>query len=317
MKAQDKALKMALTRAAMNNIYDPIKDWLVALPAWDGESRLENIFDEIYKANYDPSFNDLVKEMSRKWLITFVARIFEPGCEVHSALTLISTEKGVGKGLSLKALFGESWYSNSPLEIGTTRGYMALHQSGVWCWEIAEMASLQGKTAELSKAFFTGAWDRYTANYGYFPKHRPRRTCFVLSSNNIKILSDGAERRFWPIIIQGGQRVNIEIIKETRTQLFAEAKHRYEAGESWYLDPVQSKRLQEYQELFIIDDPWACKVKEAILNSPIGASTSQIMDKLELPIAQQHTGNSKRIAQICKELGFTQHRSKDGRTWKR
>jgi len=77
-----------------------------------------------------------------------------------------------------------------------------------------------------------------------------------------------------------------------------------------------SEALREYQIDFKIDDPWSSKVRECII-SKSGASTSEIMDFLQLPIAQQHTGNSKRIAHICKELGYTQtNTGGEGRKWR-
>lgn len=314
MRVKDGAIKSGVTAAAMENQFEPIKDYLEGLQ-WDKKPRIDNLLIDQYCADFETNYTDLVQAMSSRWLISAVARIIDPGCEVHTCIALISVAKGVGKGFSLKALAGEEYFSNSNLDIGSKRGYMAIHQSGVWIWELAEMASLQGKSAESFKAFITGAWDRYTANYGKFPKHRPRRTVIALSANNVNILSDGPERRIWPILIKHNHTIDIDYIKDNRDQLWAEAVHRYKSGEPWHLDTKQLRDdLEAYQMgRFMIDDPWTPKVLEHLITG--GKSTTEIMDHLELPISQQHTGNSKRIAQICKELGYVQKVKNRQRRW--
>ena len=316
----DRAIKSAVTRVAMKNQIEPIKDYLESChKKWKLAKKPKNLYmvlESAFHADFNPIYQGLIQDISKKWFISCVARIFDPGCEVHTCLGLISTQKGVGKGFSMKALACEEWFSNSNIDIGSKHGYMAIHQAHVWIWEIAEMASLQGKSAEAFKAFVTGAWDRYTASYGHFPKHRPRRTVFVLSSNNKNILSDGTERRLWPIVIKPGYKIELDWLKENRDLLWGEAVDLYKKKEPWHLNDKMSEALREYQIDFKIDDPWSSKVRECII-SKSGASTSEIMDFLQLPIAQQHTGNSKRIAHICKELGYTQtNTGGEGRKWR-
>ena len=324
-RAADRAIKSGVVRVCRKNIKEPIKDYLDNLPQWDGVSRVFNILEGVYHADFHPKYQKLIQSMSKCFFLSAVARIYDPGAEVHSCLSLISTTKGVGKGFSLKVLAGEENFSNSPLEIGTKKGYMQIHQSGVWIWEIAEMASLQGKSAEMSKAFFTGAWDRYVPSYAHFPVHRPRRTIFALSSNNVQILSDGPERRYHPIRVKEGMKINIDYLREHRDQIWAESVHLYKQKIPWWFakrteagdlvpDENLEEMLREYQEIFIIDDPWACTVKEAILGG--GATTRQIMEKLNLPEGNMHTGNSKRIAQICRDLGYSQKIESGVRIWK-
>ena len=73
--------------------------------------------------------------------------------------------------------------------------------------------------------------------------------------------------------------------------------------------------LSELQQAYIIDDPWAIKVREAIAGGK--NNTTEIMNYLDLPVSQQHTGNAKRIAQICKESGYKQVILDGQRIWKR
>ncbi len=309
IRLTDKAIKSGVIRVACDNEINPIKDYLDGL-TWDGTSRISSVLDDIYHADYDKDlYPNLIKSISKKWFISCVARILQPGSEVHTCLTLIG-EKGIGKGLSIKALAGEENYSNSHIDIGSKSAYEMIHQSGVWIWEIAEMQDLQGKTADTAKAFFTGAWDRYRASYGHFPINRPRRTVFVLSANNYQFLSDGPERRYWPIKIHSNSVIDVDYLKINKDQLWAEAVNLYNAGEQWYLNRDEAKQLESYQEIFIIDDPWGAVVKKTIeaveTNKKNHATTAEIMKALDLPVAHQHSGNSRRIAQICRDMGYVQ-----------
>jgi hypothetical protein len=40
------------------------------------------------------------------------------------------------------------------------------------------------------------------------------------------------------------------------------------------------------------------------------------MHDLELPVAMRHSGNSRRIAQICRDLGYEQVIEKGQRIWR-
>jgi len=316
IKTIDKALKTAVLRVAKLKEITPIRDYLTGLPIWDGTPRIAALGDRVYHADYPDKYRELIQNICRCWLISAVARQMDPGCEVHTCFTLISAEKGVGKGLSLKALASEEWYSNSPLEIGTKKGYMQIHQSLVWFWELAEMASLQGKSAEVYKAFVTGAWDRFVPSYAEFPAHRPRRLVLIMSTNNLQFLTDGPERRIHPIKIKKGAKIDVQYLRDNRDQIWAEALHLYNNNVPWHLSRDMETDLAEYQQLFIIDDPWASTVQQAVTGAgPTGISTRDIMEVLQLPASQQHTGNSKRIAQICRDLGYKQI-NKGGRKWK-
>ena len=47
------------------------------------------------------------------------------------------------------------------------------------------------------------------------------------------------------------------------------------------------------------------------------ATTERIMDALEIPQAQRNVGYSRRISQICRDLGYIIKQTKHGREWVR
>ena len=301
----DTIIKRGVMRVCSARKLEPIKDWLCGLPEWDGVPRIGSMLAERFHADHDEGYARLVEAFGRKWLVSCVARVMQPGCKVDTALTLIG-EKGARKGTALEILAGAEWFSNSHIDIKGKAGYELLHQSGVWIWELAEGKALQGKSAEAVKAFMTGSSDRYRPAYGKMVVKRPRRTVFAVTLNNYQFLSDGPERRFWPVRLRRGQLIDTDWISDNRDQLGAEALSAYGSGEQWYLEGDLEELLIKYQQDFIIDDPWTIGIRTSLERGHTPNTTAEIMKDLELPAAQQHSGNSRRVAQICKDLGWVQ-----------
>jgi len=315
-KVTDKALRASVIMVAQERTIEPIKDWLTSLPEWDGEDRIQWFFHNVLKAKVPDGADKLVTEMSCKWFTSCVARVMEPGCKMDTCLVLVGA-KGLRKSTALKVLASEEYFSDSNINISHKDSYELLHQSGVWIWELAEMHALQGKTAANAKQFLTSASDRYRPAYAKMPVQRARRTVFTASTNDYQFLSDGPERRFW--IVEVGSKIDIDYIEQNRIQLWAEALHHYRNGLTWWLEEGSEEQLMEYQQSFIIDDPWTVKVLQCIKTNQGQASTATIMDYLQLSAAMQHSGFSRRIAQICRDCGYEQFYSNDHKTrlWRR
>lgn len=306
-------IKRAVLRVAHQRLEEPIRDWLFNLPEWDGIPRARDLFHHAFKVAYDSSFDALIREMSEKWILSLVARAMDPGCKMDTFLVLCG-EKGLGKSTALKTLIGEEWFSDSPLDISKKDSLELIHSTETWLWELAELHSLQGKTADNFKSFISSAEDKFRPSYQQFPKSYLRRVVFAGTSNNYQFLSDGPERRVWAITCTN--QIDIGYLKEYREQLFAEALYYYQHDKTktTYLTWESQKMLSELQQQYIIDDPWAYRVKEAISIHQKN-TTAEIMIYLELPSSQQHTGNARRISQICKEYGYVQIIQNGSRVW--
>ena len=315
-RVTDKALRASVIMVAQERAIEPIKDWLLELEEWDGVHRIEPFFQNVLNAKTPAGCEELMVELSGKWFISCVARVMQPGCKMDTCLVLVGS-KGMRKSTALKLLAGEEWFSDSNINITHKDSYELLHQSGVWIWELAEMHALQGKTAANAKQFLTSASDRYRPAYAKMPIQRQRRTVFTASTNDYQFLSDGPERRFWIVDIQ--KKIDTEYIVQHRKQLWAEALHWYNQGIKWWLEEDSEDRLMEYQQSFIIDDPWTVKVLDCIKSNAGKATTAQIMEFLDLSAVNQHKGFTKRIAQICRDCGYEQYFSNThkARMWRK
>jgi putative DNA primase/helicase len=296
-----KEIDDAVMMVAMSKPIEPIKDYLLSLK-WDGKPRLHRLLIDAFSAEVFDSTEDLICGMSFNWFVSAVARILNPGCKADSCLILVGG-KGMGKSTSMRVLASEQYFSDSFIDIVGKGGYELLHQTGAWIWELAEMHSLHGKSANAAKQFLSSPVDVYRPSYARHPVERKRRTIFCATTNDYQFLTDGAERRFYPIKIT--KPIDIDYLTTHRDQIWAEAVHYYQQPDScWWFD--DNTNLSHYQKAFIVQDPWAIRVIQCIEKSTIKCTTADIMIDLELPISQQHSGNSRRIAQICRDCGYEQ-----------
>lgn len=92
---------------------------------------------------------------------------------------------------------------------------------------------------EKVKSFLSTSDDKYRPSYGHVVESHPRQ-CIIVGTVNGKeqgFLRDiTGNRRFWVVNLhQSEQRVNFRFSDADRQQIWAEAKHYYEAGEELYL----------------------------------------------------------------------------------
>lgn len=305
------AIREAVIAAASQREIDPLGDYLQGLE-WDGQPRLHNLFSYYFDASLEQAisdrtkaddlerFSDLVSELGIRWALSAVARVLSPGCKMDTCLVLVGA-KGRGKSTALRVLAGD-YFSDSHLDISSKEAYELIHQSYVWLWELAEMHSLHGKSANNAKMFLTATIDRYRPSYGRMPVAKKRRIVFTASTNDWQFLSDGPERRYWPIVV--GSQVLLEELGRDRDQLWAEAVQLFRDGSRWWLDEQAAEALVAYQETFIVDDPWRADIEHVMGAGGGRCSTNGIFTRLGLDKSQQHGGNARRIAQVCRDLGY-------------
>lgn len=239
-KRQD--IDAALDIYSAQHTFDEVQNYLKALE-WDGVPRLDSLFIDYMGADN----SEYVRAVTRKSFTAAVARAMMPGCKYDYMLILCGPQ-GARKSMLFDKMSGGRFNDS----ISTFEGKEAAELlRGVWIVEIAELQAFRRSDVARIKQFLTSRIDRYRPAYGRNMREYPRRCVFFGTCNESEFLTDTTgNRRFWPVDIiptRATKDVTRELDAE-RDQLWAEAKARWQAGETLYLPDNLEKEAQTRQE---------------------------------------------------------------------
>ena len=153
-----KVASEAVQTVARENSFHPVKDYLNSLE-WDRTPRLDQWLSSYLGAEDTP----LIRAIGARWLISAVARIFRPGCQVDHTL-LLEGPQGTRKSTALRTLAGDEWFADHISELGSKDSRIELH--GKWILEMSEMDRVRRGELERVKAFLTARSDHFRVPYG-------------------------------------------------------------------------------------------------------------------------------------------------------
>jgi len=136
------------------------------------------------------------------------------------------------------------------------------------------------------------------------------------SSNDTEILTDDENRRFW--CVMGGSKFNLELLKQIREQLWAEALAEYkhaianfsEPLFAWCLTSDENKMLQESNVKFEVRTSLELYLEhlfsdvEKDLDFSLTEITQKWMDHRD--VGQKYT--PKQVSKALEKLGWTKYR---------
>jgi putative DNA primase/helicase len=234
------------------NAFHPVREYLRSL-VWDGTPRVDRWLED-YCAVIPSSeaHKALLRSVGRKWLVSCVARAMNPGCKVDTML-ILEGRQGIGKSTAFAALAGDGLHCDSAIDFGTKEACQTLQ--GVWIYELAELDALLRRETSVIKAFLSRAFDRFRVPYGRAPETVPRSVVFCGTVNEAGYLRDRTgNRRFWVVRCEGA--LDTDGLRAARDALWAEARHRYETGETWHLSPEHEALMAGEHEGRMEGDPW-------------------------------------------------------------
>lgn len=300
---KEEPIRKAVEMVAEHHTYSPIVDALEALPAWDGESRIENLFPRYLGAEH----SDYTTAVTTILLHGAIQRAMNPGVKFDVCIILSDPKQGTGKStmcnlLALEDEFftdGVNSFSNAKETFEIIRGR--------WVVELGEMVATRNtKDIETIKRYLSTKFDSYREPYSKYSEQIPRQCIFIGTTNRTQFLPDdkSGNRRFLPIICDGNRAEHhpLENPAETREyikQCYAEA---LEIGEvyGWMLelnpkfnDVVDSIReestpedvnvglIESYLETLKSDTKYVCSkmIWDNVYNS---GNTSRTAPKYEL-----------------------------------
>lgn len=307
-------MEVAVRRAAMDHPYHPVQDYLDALQ-WDGKPRLDVWLPHIFGAP-DTAYE---RAVGPKWMIGAVARAYEPGCKMDNMLVLEGPQS-LGKSAAIRNLFGEKFFTEMTGDLRDAKRFVE-QIMGKWVVEFAEIATIRKSDRELTKAVITTQVDRTMRNYARHATEHPRQCVLagtINPSEDSGWLSDPTgNRRFWPVRCV---KVDMEMLLTRRDQLWAEAVHRYRAGETWWLTAEQERDLAapEQDERMVVD-PWADHLARRLLDDRY--TSVEVLRMLGVPVDRQTASDKIRVAGVMKHLGWKQVdttiEGKSARQWRK
>jgi putative DNA primase/helicase len=300
--------------------FNPVTDYLNALPAWDGVCRLDT-----WLVNYCSAWPekgedeaayartlDFTGAIGRRWWISLVARAFEPGCMAHHVLVL-EGEKGIGKSSLADAVFGE--YYAVILGDVNSKDNQALMSAGVWGVLLDELDVLSKSERRAVKSWVTRRFEKFRPAYGVRHEKRPRG-CVFLGGVNSREWASEEDRRWWPVACNGP--IDIEGLKRDRDLLMAEAVYRYRARERWYfhaeLDADLISTAKEQQAARVPENvlavTWLVKAREVAEQQRSSrlrgtASIGEILEKALVPLDRRQF-HQQDIGRTLKAAGWKQ-----------
>lgn len=296
------ATRDAADTLAITNAFHPICNYLDGLQ-WDGSPRLDGWMSTYLGAEETP----LNRAIGRIMLIAAVRRVRFPGTKFDTVLVL-EGKQGVGKSSAVKILAGPENFSDQNILTLESKGQMELLE-GVWIYELCELEGLSRADTSKVKAFASRSADHGRPAYGRFKERRPRQAVFVGTTNDDQYLRDATgNRRFWPVKVA---KIDLEGLQRNRDQLFAEAAHCEEKGESLVLPEELWSAARVEQEARVEDDPWMdvlSKLHPSHLDQVSGmvriASSDLLRYHLEFQTDRQQQFHLKRLASLMRKLGW-------------
>lgn len=230
---------------ARDRCVHPVRHYLKGL-RWDGRPRLETwLTTYLAAAAGDGEQGTYLRVVGPKFLISAVARVMRPGCQVDHVLVLEGAQ-GIGKSRTVRTLaVRPEWSMDSLPDLHSKDSRILL--AGRWFVELAELTALRRTdSTEAMKAFISAPTDKFRPPYGRAQVDVGRQNVFVATTNEGAYLRDptGA-RRFWPVRCGAIDLVGLE---RDRDQLWAEALVQFERGAAWHLTDDQQTGLAGRQQ---------------------------------------------------------------------
>lgn len=239
----------AILEVSLHNKIHRLRDWLTGLQ-WDGGKRLNSW---LHHCLGTPD-NEYYQEISAMFLISMVARIFEPGCKADHMLVLEGPQR-ILKSSLCRALASDQYFSDTLPDLSTDAIRVSMHLRGKWIIEVSELSSFNKSDATRLKSFLTTQVEQYTPKFYHHEVREPRQCLFIGTTNDKQYLRDptGA-RRYWPV--ECG-KIDLEQLEQDREQLFAEAVTRYRQPSNWWPEPdFEDRVIKPVQDSRYQGDVW-------------------------------------------------------------
>jgi predicted P-loop ATPase len=311
IKAGQGDVGRAVQAAARSNPIHPVREYFDAL-VWDGTPRLDTWLITYFHVE-DSAY---IRAIGPRYLISAVARIYEPG-EKADHMLVLEGPQGRKKSEALRTLaIHDDWFTDRLSHVGSKDA--VLETAGVLIVEIAEMDALTKATSSAIKSFMTRRHDKFRPPYG---RHTIRLLRQCVFAGTINPTADGylkdptGARRFWPVACRG--MIDRDGLERDRDQLWAEAVQRKRAGAKWWLETPELEALATAEQAARFKtDAWTQSIKQWLDRRRGRRNDVSIGEVLRgaLGIEPRDQSHSAviRVSNILTAMGFEQYLSRRG-----
>lgn len=300
--------EQAIALVCDENKVNLVAQWLNTLP--ESKGAIEELADTLGLRK------PIERKMLRKWLLSAVARAFNPGAFLKSALVM-QGKQDAGKTGVLKTLFGNRYYVSVNADMSDDKRIGEL-VAAAWIVELEEGHATTKTDKAAMKRVLSLQVDRFRPAYGRHVVERPRTCVFAVTTNADEFLDDETGNvRYYCIEVQ--DLVDLGRVEGLRERIWAEARDAYRAGEACYLTESQDRveaaeRAKVFENSDVLDG--------AVENFLSGKQETTIPDLVRhVSITHEHmvrAGGGRldhRLCKILKRLGCQKTRTNESRAW--
>ena len=232
----------AIQSVAIDNIYDPVSDFVSSLPKWDKKKRVESFFCR----HFGVDNTEYAQHVSKIFFVQALSRLTNPGSKADFVLTLCGPQ-GLGKsffGEKIVSVTGHDWFMSAD-DFGKE---LVLAMQKKWIVEFAELATLRKREASEIKGFLTKTTDTIRKPYAIEPEDLPRHQVFYASTNEVEFLKDHTgNRRFLPLDCRKEHIVEpiFSVSDDYLFQVWSEALFYLREGFAHWIAPIDLDKVSE------------------------------------------------------------------------
>lgn len=302
------AIDEAILTAARRNEFNVVQDYLNKLDNTDTQEKelLDTWLIDFFGAPDTP----YVRAVGAKWMISAVARAYDPGCKVDTVL-ILEGKQGLKKSRVFDRLCPVSaWFSDGLSDYGSKS--QAEEVEGKWIIELGELTGFATKENEKIKAFVTRRNENYRPAYARYSIQSPRKCVFAGTYNpkhGAGLFQDDENRRYWPVTCVNQAP---EITPEIRDALWTEARDRYRAGEKHWIEDPKILAAMAAENLKRVDlDPWHEQI-ETWANERVETGTDEVLKMLGVEVSKRTKFDQRRVGFVMKIMGWRREQRRIG-----
>lgn len=225
--------------------YHPVREYLEALPPWDGRPRAATCLPGVKPTAYS-------RWMIVRCLLAAVARVYRPGIPWDHALVLYGGS-GVGKSRWVEAM-AKGFDGRLPSRIDTPDARRVITRS--WIVVADEGHSLKRAEVEFMKDLLTQKIDTYRIAYDRDPQDYPRMSVVWATTNDATFLrNEIGNRRF--LVAECHEKADFDkMAPDYVDQVWAEIMDLYASGEgeTLHLSDVEEAQAQAVRDRYTEED---------------------------------------------------------------